>query len=271
MLITAAHLATEIPFGLGYVHGPDDPSAGSAVALFGATRGTGVPREVLRLQDSVRRVTNQGPTNSCVGQAIGSAIDIRCRVLKLDKGDPSRMAIYTLARELGRTSSKSSPLVDDGSNAQCALLGVRDVGVPSETDCPFDPERVNQDLSWDEARSGSWFLVSAWWNIHQQGKARIDVACQALDKNYPVVFAMGVDMAFVNYAGGTIDSIDLSAIIGGHMLAILGYRTRADGAREFLVLNSWGEGWGEHGCCWIHENVLAMPNAAAFSVMEVLP
>lgn len=241
----------------------------SASSHFGAARASILPREALGLRDFIRRIKNQGPTNSCVGQALSSAFDLRLRKLGFSLPDPSGLGLYCHARVLARVGTE--PLVDEGSNADYAFAGAKEIGIPSEDVWPMDPSKVNVELPMDVLAEASTMIIAAWLHVYQQGKDRVDVAAQALDKGYSVVFAMGVDMAFVNYSGGTIDAIDLEHLVGGHMLLIVGYRTRPDGAREFLVQNSWGEGWGEGGFCWVHETVLAAPNASGFSVVEVQP
>ena len=43
--------------------------------------------------------------------------------------------------------------------------------------------------------------------------------------------------------------------VGGHAVAITGYRT-VDGARQFMLHNSWGMSWGDNGYAWITERMM---------------
>jgi len=44
---------------------------------------------------------------------------------------------------------------------------------------------------------------------------------------------------------------------GGHATLIVGFRTMADGSRQYLDDNSWGEEWDNDGECWTSEAWLA--------------
>jgi hypothetical protein len=43
---------------------------------------------------------------------------------------------------------------------------------------------------------------------------------------------------------------------GGHAVALAGYRKGPNGQRQFLVHNSWGGTWGDHGFGWINEEMI---------------
>jgi len=143
-------------------------------------------------------------------------------------------------------------------------------GVPREDVWPFDPAMVNEKTPWDVLQDASRFLLFAWWRIYSSGQQRSDAIAQALANGFPVIFGLEIDNAFFGYSGGTIMTMN-SDIAGGHMLCIVGYRTRADGTREFLVVNSWGRGWGESGMFWIHEDILESSRSSDFFVVEVSP
>jgi len=51
----------------------------------------------------------------------------------------------------------------------------------------------------------------------------------------------------------------------GHAMLISGYRVTANGA-YFLLHNSWGERWGDHGYAWVHETTLLNNLHSAYTV-----
>lgn len=53
---------------------------------------------------------------------------------------------------------------------------------------------------------------------------------------------------------------------GGHAVALAGYRKGPNGKRQFLVHNSWGGTWGDHGFGWINEEMLPRHVEYAYSV-----
>lgn len=239
-------------FGTGWL--PDAPDARDfrASARFGAP--SGLPREALALADHVRRVRDQGPTSACVGFAITSGVDVRLRKLGVVWPEPSPVCVYTSARRA--SAGKGVKLDDAGSFPRVAMKMIRDLGIASEQAVPFDPSKINDDLKWGAYQDASKLLVFQWFRVYEAGASRSDAVANALAKGYPVVIGAVLDPAFFQSTGETIMAWGPERR-GGHMLCVLGYRTRADGSREFLILNSWGTGWGARGFVWLHEDALA--------------
>jgi hypothetical protein len=61
----------------------------------------------------------------------------------------------------------------------------------------------------------------------------------------PVLVGLNVDHTWDNATatGGNMDTFQPNTVRGGHSVALVGYR--ADG--RFIVRNSWGTAWGDHG------------------------
>jgi len=59
---------------------------------------------------------------------------------------------------------------------------------------------------------------------------------------------------------------DWHATEGGHAVALAGYRKGPNGKRQFLVHNSWGGTWGDHGFGWINEEMLQRHVEYAYGV-----
>jgi hypothetical protein len=55
----------------------------------------------------------------------------------------------------------------------------------------------------------------------------------------------------------------------GHAVSLSGYRTLADGTRQFLIHNSWGTRWGEQGYGWISEAMVSQYLRAAYKIKVV--
>lgn len=71
----------------------------------------------------------------------------------------------------------------------------------------------------------------------------------------PILVGLSVDHSWDNATatGGKIDVFQPNTVRGGHAVAVVGYRT--DG--RFIVRNSWGTGWGDHGFGYVSEAYIA--------------
>ena len=74
----------------------------------------------------------------------------------------------------------------------------------------------------------------------------IDAVKKALKKG-PMITTLSVYGDFVTYGGGVYRHVGGKAL-GGHAVSLVGY---SDEKRAWLIRNSWGEEWGEHGFGWI--------------------
>lgn len=68
-------------------------------------------------------------------------------------------------------------------------------------------------------------------------------------------------------ADGVID--DYTASSSGHAVALVGYRQSATG-RQFLLHNSWGNDWADHGYAWISERMVREQMHDAF-ILDAAP
>ncbi len=251
--------------GVGWKRDVFDARDWKARMLFGAPLR--LPADALDLVRFVDRPNDQGDSSSCVGQAIGKAIHVRLRKLGVFDMEPSCLGIYTTARRIG-LANPASKLEDEGCYPRDAMKGINLIGVSKEEAWPFDLARVNAELPFDVLQGAARFSVFSWYRIDAWGASRPSAVAQALSKGYPVVFGMELWEAFFDYREGTITGV-VGKDSGGHMMLIVGYRTRFDGKMEFLLLNSWGTTWGEAGYAWLHEDLVANQRASDFNVIQV--
>ncbi|WP_082553520.1 C1 family peptidase [Altererythrobacter sp. Root672] len=73
----------------------------------------------------------------------------------------------------------------------------------------------------------------------------------ALKDGRPIILVIDVDIPFFSCNGVTpLVPLNGSQIQGRHAVVICGFRTSA-GKAEYLIKNSWGGAWGEHGHAWL--------------------
>jgi hypothetical protein len=59
---------------------------------------------------------------------------------------------------------------------------------------------------------------------------------------------------------------DWSSVEGGHAIVMSGYRKMPDGSYQFLIHNSWGESWADHGYAWVSDKMINMFMRYAYKV-----
>lgn len=75
-----------------------------------------------------------------------------------------------------------------------------------------------------------------------------------ISAGYPVCISIDVDEDIVNWTGTSAISTPTGAILGGHALCAISYRSDD----SFCVVSSWGDSWGDNGFTWI--NPIAINN-----------
>jgi hypothetical protein len=94
---------------------------------------------------------------------------------------------------------------------------------------------------------------------------------QILARGQDVLFGMKINRAAFSEAKGgqhVIGDFDPDKAAGGHVMVLSGYRVQ-DGEIYFLMHNSWGEKFGDHGFAWLHESTLKKLKVA--HVVEAVP
>lgn len=222
---------------LGYVGDIED----ARDVLFGLPDLVSIP-QAHSLRSHIGRIYDQGPTNSCVAQALAQALLVEQHGHGHSAPELSRLWIYWHARAAGRVEG------DAGSRIRDAIRALRDLGCPPEADFAFDVARVSRPPGWFLSRAAHDFR-----GIRRYRRARTpDEIRAAIASGAPVVGGWQVDRPFLEDDGPReVRSMD-GPIAGGHALCLVGY----DG-EWFEVVNSWGSSWRDAGTCLFHESVVA--------------
>lgn len=99
-----------------------------------------------------------------------------------------------------------------------------------------------------------YYRLYDWWDDME---GNVTAVCASIANNHPVVFGMTLVNSFryVNSEGyyqATKEERDNpnAYSLGGHAMTIVGYDDNKNGG-AFLVVNSWGEDWGDDGFFWL--------------------
>lgn len=222
---------------------------------FGAVHNPGfvnLPQKV-DLRPSMPPVVDQGQTSSCTSNALAAAMGflelnaITKKIASVEEFDPStftpysRLFIYWNERALeGDTDQDGGAQIRDGVKSLATYGGCK------ETTWAFDPNLLLQkpvDAAFTEAISHKITSYSRLENTQDMK--------QCLAAGFPFVFGATIYDSFEGSdvaATGIVPMPDQDEeCLGGHAITCVGY----DDARQvFIVRNSWGTSWGDHGYCY---------------------
>ena len=207
-------------------------------------------------------IKNQEQVGACAGFALSTVMD-------------------NAARRMGRGDVVAPLHVFSTYGGGKGLASVRGVGMTLEPTWPYDPRRACEFADdWTGQDCGAYYGVPVGGasrdpvllgeKAHADASARYRVdAFEEMDPVDPAQLALlvasgeavWISMAFDQGAwshgavrDGTLQDFTPSFPVG-HAVVVSGYRRGAH-EREFLLHNSWGADWADHGSAWIAESTL---------------
>jgi hypothetical protein len=200
--------------------------------------------DLSRFVDSVQ---DQGPTSSCVGQAIASAAHVVARASGLRIARPSALAIYAQARLV---DAPGVPLIDLGCSPRSAFRACSRFGLVASSRWPLDFAAVDMEPPLDIYQAGADARISGYYRADAGDRAALLRA--AIVQGHVPIFGMPVDARYEGLDDDTVYQGPTGDVHGLHAQAIVGYEGEA-----FRVLNSWGTAWGDGGFSWIDAAFIA--------------
>jgi C1A family cysteine protease len=209
-------------------------------------------------------VFDQGQLGSCTANAIGNAhrFDQMKQQLAVQIV-PARLFIYYNERASeGTINSDAGAAIRDGIKS-VGLLGVCDEAV-----CPYLIARFTRKPSARAYHEAIRHKAVIYQSVAQS----LDQMKGCLAAGYPFVFGFTVYDSFESQAVAQSGVVPMPGLheksLGGHAVLCVGYD---DATGCFLVMNSWGEGWGQGGYFTIPYAYLTNPRLAAdFWTLRVL-
>lgn len=200
------------------------------------------------LREGCSPISNQGMSNACVGFA---SVDGLAEYLARKNGHPQDFAprfIWNLARKNDHTLDQNI-----GTWPHTALKLMDNIGLVQETDFPFPTAQEQSDETVfmkmvaevpsndliEKAKKNR--LITGYKSV-----ASVSAMKKSVADGMPVVFAIAVfNSISETKADGVIPMPrENEEMVGGHAILCVGYN---DAKRQFIVRNSWGSDWGDHG------------------------
>ena len=235
----------------GYGWSPDLPDQRDQIYAAPLRRLGRLPAR-MDLRGHCPAVYDQGLIGSCTANAIAGAIEFDLLKQKAADFVPSRLFIYYNEREM----EHSVPL-DNGAQLRDGIKSVNQLGVCPESQWPYVPTPANPNTNVWPARAKPAQKPSP--ACYREALNHQVVSYQRVDRDlaqmkgclaagYPFVFGFTVYESFESATvkrTGVLNLPDPSeGVVGGHAVLAVGYD---DGARRFIVRNSWSAKWGQQG------------------------
>ena len=195
------------------------------------------------LRGGMPAVYNQQELGSCVAQAICGAMQYVNMQEGHTSASMSRLFVYYNAREMEGTVE-----LDSGAAVRDGIKSTATHGVCNEDLWPYSIEhfRLKPSAPCYEAAKKERAVTYSRLGSSVRGM------CSTLAGGRPFVFGSTL------YDGFETDAVAGTGIVhlpepkeqpvGGHAMLCVGYD---DAAKVFIVRNSWGADWGDHGYCYM--------------------
>jgi hypothetical protein len=189
-------------------------------------------------------IGDQGSTGSCVGWATADSV-LRWHFVKAGrlsaKQTLSPRFIWMAAKETDEFNDRPTTFIEkDGTSLKAALDIARRYGAVEDTILPFATGMLYADEVATFYAIASQLKISSYINLGRNlGQWRRWIA-----NNGPILTRLDCDDNWMNAraTNGRLDAYDAMSMQGGHAVALVGYDQN-----QFIVRNSWGDGWGDKG------------------------
>ena len=201
---------------------------------------TALPSKV-DLREHCSPIDDQGQLGSCVACAAVGAMEYRMK----KEGKPvelSRMFVYYNARKMSGHEGG-----DYGSAISRGMAAFLAFGAPPEDMWPYQLDLLSRQPDEPVYTKALEYVPTEYARVDG-----LDNIKGTLARGYPVVFAGSLPEKFCealreNGRAPAPSRDEVEATFkgsGNHAMVLVGYD---DNAKEFIVRNSWGEGWGDKG------------------------
>lgn len=200
-------------------------------------------------------VYDQGQLGSCTANGIAAAIEFDLGKQRKKRFTPSRLFIYYNERAMEGNIAR-----DSGAQVRDGIKSVATVGVPPETDWPYDGQKFADKPPAKAYADAKKYLVASYARV-SQGLTQMK-GCLA--EGYPFVLGFTVYDSFESDAVAKTGTVPMpqpkEGVMGGHCVVAVGYD---DTKRVFIIRNSWGVVWGMKGYCTMPYEYLLNSNLAS--------
>jgi len=204
------------------------------------------------LRENFTRIKSQGNLGACSAFAIISILEYIIK--KSDPSNPDLSERFAYYNAVKSNTMDGEELKDDGSSFYDIVETLSKDGVSTEALCPYTAKLDKpSEEAYNDAKTR---LVKVAKNVRINHRS----ITSALSEGYPVAISLRVFDSFGADGNGFIyrpTELDLATSVAGyHAMVICGY---SEEEKVYIVRNSWGSSFGDHGYCYIPFSYVESP------------
>jgi C1A family cysteine protease len=189
------------------------------------------------------KVEDQGQLGSCTSQSLVGALEfIEIKDKVPNYRDLSRLFVYYEERIIENTVSS-----DSGAELRDGIKALNKKGVCGESLWPYVVGKFRNKPTQNCYTDAKKHVITSYYRLNTLDEMRVCLA-----SGFPFVFGFSVYSSFESdevAKTGIVPMPDKNEeLLGGHAVMSVGYN---DNTQKFIVRNSWGENWGDHGYCYM--------------------
>jgi C1A family cysteine protease len=210
-------------------------------------------RGAVDLRANCTPVENQGQLGSCTACAlVGSLEFVKLHSIKRIVNF-SKLFLYYNERAI--THSQAS---DSGASLRDGIKTLKKQGDCKEALWPYVLSKFRLKPTQVCYTDGLKYQIKSYYRLHDLNEMK-----HTLASGYPFVFGFAVYESFESVKTTTTGIVSIPGpderVVGGHAVCAVGYD---DKKKWFVVRNSWGSRWGDHGYFYMPYTYLTNPSLA---------
>ncbi len=190
------------------------------------------------LRDGCSPVEDQGELGSCTANALAGNLEYLKKKQLKKVLDFSRLFIYYNERVVEHTTD-----TDSGAMIRDGIKTLAKLGCCPESEWPYDIKEFTKKPPEIAYKDALTHLIDSYYRLGSLNEMR-----HTLANNYPFVFGFSVYESFESDVVARTGIVPMPTpderLLGGHAVMAVGYD---DSKEQFIVRNSWGTSWGQHG------------------------
>ena len=222
----------------------------------GALAAVAAPPASVDLRAAWWAIDDQEDSGSCVGWATAEGV-VRYQMVKAGKLGKNVLLsprfVWMGSKETDEFTVRPETFVEEaGTSLKAAMDVVRKYGAVTMTLLPFHIA-TKMYIGGENAfyAAAAQLKITSYFNLQRN----LNQWKSWLASRGPILAGLSVDHTWDNAAatGGNIDVFMPNTVRGGHAVSIVGYTATG----RFIVRNSWGTGWGDHGFGYVSPAYIA--------------